>query len=243
MKSDERMVHMRENQYKSLLETTLNTRDLGGYTTNIPGVQTQLDRVYRSDIQDKPSQKDIEFLEKKRINTIIDMRGKEEVEKKHSGFAALKEFKYYHFPIEEGSGIPESVAAVSESYFKIAHAKNISKVFMVIAAADEGVMFNCSAGKDRTGVVSALLLLLCGVSREDIVSDYVITKECNKERFKLIRKNLPDIDMNIVIPRESYMNDFLNMLYERYESVDDYFDVIGIDVSARDVIKKKMCGV
>lgn len=39
------------------------------------------------------------------------------------------------------------------------------------------------------------------------------------------------------------MNDFLNMLYERYESVDDYFDVIGIDVSARDVIKKKMCGV
>lgn len=29
MKSDERMVHMRENQYKSLLETTLNTRDLG----------------------------------------------------------------------------------------------------------------------------------------------------------------------------------------------------------------------
>ncbi len=39
------------------------------------------------------------------------------------------------------------------------------------------------------------------------------------------------------------MNDFLNMLYERYESVDDYFDVIGIDGSARDVIKKKMCGV
>lgn len=103
-------------------------------------------------------------------------------------------------------------------------------------------MFNCSAGKDRTGVVSALLLLLCGVSREDIVSDYVITKECNKERFKLIRKNLPDIDMNIVIPRESYMNNFLNMLYERYESVDDYFDAIGIDVSARDVIKKK-CAV
>ena len=68
-------------------------------------------------------------------------------------------------------------------------------------------------------------------------------ESCNKERFKLIRKNLPDFDMNIVIPRESYMNDFLNMLYERYESVDDYFDVIGIDVSARDVIKKKMCGV
>lgn len=45
------------------------------------------------------------------------------------------------------------------------------------------------------------------------------------------------------IAEASYMNDFLNMLYERYESVDDYFDVIGIDVSARDVIKKKMCGV
>ena len=136
--------------------------------------------------------------------------------------------------------MPESVAAVPGSYMDIAHAKNIAEVFKAIANAKEGVMFNCSAGKDRTGVVSALLLSLCGASREDIVSDYMITKECNKQRFQLIRENLPGIDINIVIPRESYMNDFLNLLYNRHGSIENYFNAIGIDSSVRDAIKRKL---
>lgn len=231
---------MREKQYKSLLETTLNTRDLGGYESGIPGVMTKYNRIYRSDKQNYPSENDIDFLKRNRIITIIDMRGEEDIAKSPSGFVGREGFTYFNFPIDEGSSVPESVAAVPGSYIDIAHSKNISKIFKAIAEADAGVMFNCSAGKDRTGVVSALLLSLCGVSKADIISDYMITKECNKERFKLVRKNLPGIDINIVIPRASYMSDFLDLLYDRYGSIENYFDAIGVESIMRDAIKRKM---
>ena len=109
--------------------------------------------------------------------------------------AARNDFKYLNFPINEGSGIPRSVAAVPGSYLDIAHSKNIAKVFKAIANSEGGVMSNCSAGKDRTGVISALVLLLCGVSRENVIKEYMITKECNEERFKLISKNFPETDI------------------------------------------------
>ena len=48
---------------RSLLETTMNTRDLGGYETGIPGVFTRCNRVYRSDTQDDPSDADFAFLQ------------------------------------------------------------------------------------------------------------------------------------------------------------------------------------
>lgn len=51
---------------------------------------------------------------------------------------------------------------------EIAHADCIKGVFKTIANSPGGVLFHCTAGKDRTGVVSAILLALVGVSDEDI---------------------------------------------------------------------------
>ena len=103
------------------------------------------------------------------------MRGKKDVLKKPSGFADKEGFVYINIPIDEGSGIPESVDVVSESYMDIAQSKNMVRVFQSIASASHGVMINCTAGKDRTGVVCAVLLGLCGVSEDDIVRDYMKT--------------------------------------------------------------------
>lgn len=101
-------------------------------------------------------------------------------------------------------------------------------------------MINCTAGKDRTGVVSAILLSLCGVSREDIIYDYMITKVCNKERFDLIHKNFPEVDMNIVIPQKRYMEEFLDMFMERYGSAKDYLLEIGLIEDEIEKIKQKL---
>ena len=54
------------------------------------------------------------------------------------------------------------LAITNELNMNIAMAANIHRVFQTIAAADEGVMINCTEGKDRTGVVSAILLMLFG---------------------------------------------------------------------------------
>lgn len=217
-----------KNKPCSLLETTLNTRDLGGYRIRDTAGYTLMNAVLRSDRQGYPSEKDTNYLKEHHITTIIDMRGDKDVRNSPSGFAEMPGFHYCHIPIDEGSGIPESMEAVPYSYMDIAMAANTPRVFQTIATADEGVMINCTAGKDRTGVVCALLLLLCNVSDEDIIYDYMLTRECSVERFKQIHRNFPEVDMNIVIPNEENMRKFLKMFRERFGDIRQYFRIIGV---------------
>lgn len=85
-----------------------------------------------------------------------------------------------------------------------------------------------------------MILWLCGISREDILFDYLLTKECNRERFELARKEHPEIDMNIVIPSEAYMSTLLDMLEQRYGSVEGYFTAIGITREEQKAIREKL---
>ena len=211
----------------SLLKTTRNTRDLGGHPA-AGGRVTVPDRIWRSDRQENPDPEDIALLRSKGITTIIDMRTEEDNLTKPSFFRSLEGFTFLNYPIIEGDTIPESVEAVPGSYMNIACSENMPRILKAIADADTGVMYNCAAGKDRTGVVTAILLMLCGVSDEEITADYMLTKECNRERFELLRKRRPDLDMNIVIPRESYIRNFMDLFRERFGSVDGYFACIGL---------------
>lgn len=227
---------------KSLLETTLNTRDLGIYQSEISGKSLKKWNILRSDVQNSPSERDIEVLKNKNICTIIDMRGEKEVQRTPSGFLDREGFTYFNIPIEEGSGIPESVDKVSESYMTIAEGASIVQVFQTIAAAPGGVMINCTAGKDRTGVVSAILLGICGVSDENIIYDYVLTKAYSRERFEAIRQNFPDIDMNIVIPSERYMAEFILRLREKYRDFREYLAAVGVTGEEIERICAKLMG-
>lgn len=212
---------------QSLLNTTQNTRDLGGYKTK-EGALTRYESILRSDVQNYPSEEDFEYLKSKNVTTIIDMRGQKDVDRKPSGFAGRSDFEYYNFQISEGSGVPESVEAVPVSYMNIAKAEAMPKVLKCIANAKTGVMFNCTAGKDRTGVVAAILLLHAGVSDEDIIENYVLTKEYGKERLELVHKNFPELDMNIVTPCEMFMEEFLRRFRAEYGDVNTYFRTIGL---------------
>lgn len=214
--------------FHSLLNTTQNTRDLGGYITR-DGKQTRYDSILRSDVQNHPSEEDFEYLKSKNIITIIDMRGQKDVDRKPSGFAGRSDFEYHNLQISEGSGVPESVEAVPASYMGIAKAKAMLEVFKCIANAKTGVMFNCTAGKDRTGVVAAILLLHAGVSDKDIIDDYVLTKEYGKERLELVHKNFPELDMNIVTPCEMFMEEFLKLFRAEYGDTSTYFKIIGLN--------------
>lgn len=218
------------NLFASLLKTTQNTRDLGGYPTK-DGRMTKWNSLIRSDVQCWPSEEDFAFLKRHGITTVIDMRSEKDVAEKASGFANAEDIRYLHYlhcPISEGGGIPESVEAVPVTYLSIACASNMLHVFRGIANAEGGVMFNCSAGKDRTGVVSAILLSHAGVRDEDIIENYVLTREYGKERLALLHQNFPEIDMNIVIPREDFMREFLKLFRERFQNTDCYFKEIGL---------------
>ncbi len=229
-----------ESKAHSLLETTLNTRELGGYRIEGTGGYTEFGRLFRSDAANHPSEKDIAFLKNKGITTIIDTRSPDETERKPHGLAGIEGFDYHNIPILEGSGIPESVEAVLASYYSIAHSPGTSEVFKLIAGSETGVMFGCAAGKDRTGVIAALILWLCGVRKSDIVYDYMRTKQNIEPRFELIRRNFPDIDMNIVIPNENNIREFMRMIEENHGTVEGYFEAVGIMPDVQWQIKGKL---
>lgn len=136
--------------------------------------------------------------------------------------------------------MPESVEAVPISYMSIAKAKAMPDVFKCIANAKTGVMFNCTAGKDRTGVVSAILLLHAGVCDEDIIENYVLTKEYGKGRLELVHKNFPELDMNIVTPCKMFMEEFLRLFRTEFEDSDTYFRIIGLNDEEIKALRDKL---
>lgn len=224
---------------ESLLETTLNTRELGGYRTR-QGNMTKVDTLLRSDEQKQLSSRDIAYLSERQITTIIDMRTKKVTSHLPSPFANKTPFAYHNIPIEEGSGVPESMEAVPVSYMNIAGSANMRQVYRSIAQAPRGVLFHCSTGKDRTGVVSAILLLLADVGDRDIIENYMMTKEYNAKRFALARKNYPDLDINIIIPREEFMIRFLQLFRHKYGEAKTYMSRIGVLPEEIEMIRGKL---
>ena len=63
----------------------------------------------------------------------------------------------------------------------------------VIANTDGGVIFHCTAGKDRTGIVAALMLLLAGVVEEDIMADYMTTYAYIYKGIRIMHEEDPDL--------------------------------------------------
>lgn len=221
------MAHAVCEGHISLLKSTYNTRELGSYL--IPNGNIAKRKVLiRSDLPDFPCEEDFALLKGMGVATVIDLRTEKNICQMPSVFAAWKEFAYFNCPIEEGSGIPQSAAGVPASYLDIATAANMPSVFHCIAAAEGGVLFHCTAGKDRTGVVSAILLCHAGVKDSDVIENYVLTREYGKDYFARLHDNFPEIDMDIVTPKEHYMEEFLRLFRKRFGNTNSYFLEMGL---------------
>lgn len=225
---------------KSLLETTQNTRDLGGYM-RINREKTRPFRFLRSDKPAHPSQADFQFLLSHGITTVIDLREESAVNRLENPFANHPGFVWHHCPIQEGSGIPESVEAVPGSYLQIAESPGAAEAFRVMASAPGGVLFHCSAGKDRTGTLAAILLTLAQVPEETVVSDYLITGECIRERLDLVRQRFPELDMDIVTPLPGHIRGFLDLWKSKYKTAENYLHTIGLTDGQMDNLCRKLC--
>lgn len=122
----------------------------------------------------------------------------------------------------------------------IAKDKNITAIFRTLAEAPAGVLIHCTAGKDRTGVISAILLLLCGVKKVDIIRDYAISRDNYKERLDKFLKDNPEIDRNIILANEKSMDGFIQLFFQEFVTVKEYFYRIGITTAQVDSIIAKM---
>ncbi len=210
------------------LDGTDNTRDLGGYP--VPGGYTAWGRTFRSDAPVSLSAADVETLRRLKITTHIDLRTADEVERWPSAVANLEGFRYHHVDLCACMQmLPESEAGVAASYLEMTgQAEPMARIFHIIANAEGGVMFHCAAGKDRTGVVAAILLMLAGVERADLLADYILTAAYMREPVKKLFETDPDIPYYILTPRVEYMEAFLDRFLAAHLDARGYLESIGI---------------
>lgn len=189
----------------SFFITTKNTRSI------LPGNF----RFLRSDVPDKLNKREIMWLMDIGVNTVVDLREPSERERKKCPLMDIPYFKYYCMSVTGGNKIPKSVDDVSKSYIKMAD-NRMDEIVEVILNTWGNVLYFCSAGKDRTGVLSAILLYRLGMSREYIVEDYMKSKENLKDMLEEYAKGNPDVDIEVITPHERYIEEFLDW-YEARE--------------------------
>ena len=174
---------------KSLLQSTLNTRALP--TGDL--------RYIRSDFPGNLSDDEVQWLVDNNITTIVDLREEKEYKVKSCRLETENGFTFFHMPVTGGGDTPCSPEAVAETYLGMLDVQ-MDKIISTIMNANTNVMYFCGAGKDRTGVVSAIILKKLGYSDQVIVDDYMETKENLMGFLTAYVKDHPEVDINIIIP-------------------------------------------
>ncbi len=185
----------------SLLNSTQNTRAI--ITDNL--------KYIRSDVPYKITEAEIEWLVENNITTIIDLREENERQQKKCPLIDNSNFTYFCMPVTGGNTIPATTDDVSKSYIRMAD-ENMDRIIEIILSSQANVMYFCNAGKDRTGVVSAILLNKLGYDREYIINDYLKSAENLREMLEAFSAQHPEIK-EIITPNRRYMNEFLDWLY------------------------------
>lgn len=185
----------------SLLNTTLNTRAL----------PTGDMRYIRSDYPGKLTDNEVQWLRQNDITTIVDLREEKEYIVRPCRLENEDGFTYYHLPVTGGGDAPESPDAVAESYRGMLD-EQMDKIINTIMNADSNVMYFCGAGKDRTGVVSAVILRKLGYNDQVIIKDYMETKDNLMEFLTAYVNEHPEIDINIIVPNEENIKKVLEIL-------------------------------
>lgn len=162
----------------------LNARDLGGYPT-IDGATTKWRSLIRTDDLVQLTQAGIEALGRFGVGTVIDLRWPEEAERSPTPISqALPHVSYQRISLLVGSetdwqGVRLDCPKEMWKCAVLDHTRaELKAVLQAISAAPATpVLFHCVAGKDRTGIISALLLALADVVPEAIAYDYAVSGE------------------------------------------------------------------
>ena len=225
-----------ERQHR--LAGVYNLRDLGGLSTE-DGGRTRTGRLFRSDSLQSVDRAGVTLLhDRLGIRALVDLRGEDEVVTEGRGLLADRDVQYVNLPLVQEDGTLVSyledgrTADLVPRYLSYLDSpgRTMQRALEVLCRADTTpTVFFCAAGKDRTGVLTALVLRLVGVEREAVVDDYLLSAESAEVilRERLMRS--PAYARHIAtLPREVYtaeaatMRRFLTALDERYGGAEQW---------------------
>jgi len=224
------------------LSSAFNVRDLGGLPAG-EGTQVRRGRAYRADALHRLTAVDRAIMAELGIRKVFDLRSDAEVARDGIGKFAGREAEHIHVPLVRVSLSPFDpeidwrLVNLRDRYLEMLEEGGaaIRAIFTALADdADGAVVFHCSGGKDRTGVVAALVLRALGVPEEAIVNDYSVSEKHLKGPVREYRSHLENAGLDTAAiayltssPPER-MRYTLAELDRRWGSTEGYLSWIGV---------------
>jgi protein tyrosine/serine phosphatase len=220
------------------LEGAVNFRDLGGYQA-ADGRRIRWRTLFRADSLSRLSPADRSVLRQLGVATVIDLRTSYELE---GGRFPVEEIPvgFHHVPLLDTLPSPEKFdlapGMLAAQYAEIARdaAPQIARVLTIVAERHaHPVIVHCTAGKDRTGVLVAVLLSLLGVDEQTVVHDYAQSAEAMEAlRAKLVErypegKDLIEGATEVFSAAPANIEALLADLRADYGSVEEYAEAAG----------------
>lgn len=249
------------------LENTINFRDLGGLQTR-DGRTVRKGFIYRSDNLAKLETNDFGAFNALRIGTVYDLRTDHEIAGKEDHLPA--NVRYMHTPVVQdnageikglkkrvlnGEITEQQARDMTAKFYADAVTVNIGSVKSIlkqITTSEQPVLYHCSAGKDRTGIISALILSILNVDRQVIVDDFMVSNYYRRERAektlgkaKLGRIIKPKLNMDAIevlsTVDKSFIGATFNAIDSTYGGMEPFIEKeLGIDKVARQALIEKL---
>jgi protein-tyrosine phosphatase len=236
-----------------------NFRDLGGYETT-DGRAVRWDRLYRTSDLSKLTRSDLEYLSQFDVKLVCDFRS--DRERVASPDRAIDDApEILDLPVDQEGVDPELLRRKIRTGGLVALGveqtmRDAYRAFVTDYSAEWTAMFqrlvreenlptvvHCTAGKDRTGFASALVLLALGVSEEAVFEDYLSTNYYQQNFFRFVLRWIPlysffRTDPEDLLPlieaRREYLQVALDEMVTSYGSIDAYLEqALGLDAEMR----------
>ena len=227
------------------LEGAQNFRDFGGYQTD-DGRQVKRGHLFRSGRLDTLSTADHRIMEEIGVKLICDLRRNSEFKSSPTRWNALPEPTIFHLPLlqdntsdgmagwREAAGSGQVRDRMLEIYRSLvtqpSAVSRYRELFECLAHQHSyPLIIHCTAGKDRTGVACALILGALGVSREDVIGDYLLSGiyyDGNKDLMRATGQALDlvaaygsgDVLAPIFLAERAYLEAALEAIEQKYGS-------------------------
>lgn len=242
------------------LQGAVNFRDLGGYATT-DGRHVKWDRIFRSADISKLTDSDLACLQKEHIGSDVDLRGVQE--SKQAPDRMNPNTDYILCPAGSDNNLNDWLKGVmaiktaeqSDSMMRVFYAKTeyfaprYKPLFEKLLALpdDKALVFHCSAGKDRTGIASALVLYTLGVPKETILADYSATdyyRSAENERMMhtwVVSMHIQEPVARVMLSaKPEYIETAFDAIVKQYGSVENFLKgPLGLDDEKIRLLREK----
>jgi protein tyrosine/serine phosphatase len=235
------------------LDGCVNFRDLGGYPT-ADGRTLRWRALFRSDALHALSEADVALLRGQLgMTDIVDLRSSFELNAEGRGLLEGESIVFHHTPIFDGDthaaerAAAEKLVTLADRYVGMLDfaREPIARVIEILAHARGGAVYHCAAGKDRTGVISAVLLGVLGVSDELIIADYalssqnieaIIARVMNMQGY---RDTLEELPPDTLHAKPETMEAVLVNVASRFGTMSDYLREAGVSQDTLDRLRAR----